>query len=311
MSDLRDFAPVQLDDPAPAASAAALSAQIGLVAQRQEELSRAVQRLGTSAAEFDQLRGYVEQIGAILANVAKEVAAQDVTTVQRRVDDLAETVSEVDTLRAEVAAVAEVAENLATAQGPDPASWWPDLATGDSRAEALQSLCVWVDEVLRARHPELYNQLGSCWYQHPDILDELTALRAAWYAAYRDPAAPATAAIEWHDRWLPGAMRRCRAAIRARGCRARHEKEQPATMPFMDRQEFRNFIRLGPDAALPVSEAAHPASDVDHPMSDVPHPMSDATLPASAPAPPWERAPEPPAEPPLWTANTDITPPPE
>ena len=75
MSDLRDFAPVQLDDPAPVASAAALSAQIGLVAQRQEELARAVQRLGTSAAEFDQLRGYVEQIGAILANVAKEVAA--------------------------------------------------------------------------------------------------------------------------------------------------------------------------------------------------------------------------------------------
>ena len=265
MSDLRDLAPAQVDDRAPVASAAALSAQIGLVAQRQEELARAVQRLGTSAAEFDQLRGYVEQIGVILANVAKEVAAQDVTTVQRRVDDLAETVSEVDTLRAEVAAVAEVAENLATAQGPDPASWWPDLATGDSRAEALQ---------------------------------------AAWYAAYRDPAAPATAAIEWHDRWLPGAMRRCRAAIRARGCKARHEKEQPATVPFMDRQEFRNFIRLGPDAALPVSGAAHPASDVAHPVSDV-------ALPASAPAPPWERAPEPPAEPPLWTANTDITPPPE
>ena len=79
-----------------------------------------MQRLGTSAAEFDQLRGYVEQIGVILADVAKEVAAQDVTTVQRRVDDLAETVSEVDTLRAEVAAVAEVAENLATGPGPQP-----------------------------------------------------------------------------------------------------------------------------------------------------------------------------------------------
>ena len=204
MSDFRDFAPARTDDPAPGASAAAMSAQIGLVAQRQEELARAVQRLGTSAAEFDQLRGYVEQIGVILANVAKEVAAQDVTTVQRRVDDLAETVSEVDTLRAEVAAVAEVAENLATAQGHGPASWWPDLATGDSRAQALENLGVWVDEVLRTRHPEMYNKLGGCWSQHADVLDELTALRAAWYAAYRDPEAPATAAIEWHDRWLPG-----------------------------------------------------------------------------------------------------------
>jgi hypothetical protein len=297
VSDLRDFAPARVDDPAPGASAAALSAQIGLVAQRQEELAQAVQRLGTSAAEFDELRGYVEQIGVILANVAKEVAAQDVTTVQRRVDDLAETVSEVDTLRAEVAAVAEVAENLATAQVHGPASWWPDLATGDSRAEALKNLGVWVDEVLRTRHPEMYNKLGGCWYQHADVLDELTALRAAWYAAYRDPEAPATAAIEWHDRWLPGAMRRCRAAIRARGCKARHEKEMLATVPLMDRQDFRNFIRLGPDTAVPASDAAHPVSEM--------------ALPASEPAPPWEPAPEPAAEPSLWPADGDTTPPPE
>ncbi len=290
MNDLRDLATVQRDDPAAPASAATLSAQIGLVAQRQEELAQAVQRLGASAAEFDQLRGYVEQIGVILANVAKEVAAQDVTTVQRRVDDLAETVSEVDTLRAEVAAVAEVAENLATAPAHAPAAWWPDLATGDSRAEALKNLGVWVDEVLRARHPEMYNKLGGCWYQHADVVDELTALRAAWYAAYRDPEAPATAAIEWHDRWLPGVMRRCRAAIRARGCKARHEKATLATVPLMDRQDFRNFIRLGPDAAVPVNEVAGPAS---------------------APAPPWEPAPEPDTEPLVWTADSPSIPPPE
>jgi hypothetical protein len=296
VSDLRDFAPVQLDDHAPAASAAALSAQIGLVAQRQEELARAVQRLGTSAAEFDQLRGYVEQIGVILANVAKEVAAQDVTTVQRRVDDLAETVSEVDTLRAEVAAVAEVAENLATAHVPGPASWWPDLATGDSRAQALADLGIWVDEVLRTRHPEMYSKLGACWYQHADVLDELTALRAAWYAAYRDPEAPATAAVEWHDRWLPGVMRRCRAAIRARGCKARHEKETLATVPLMARQDFRNFIRLGPDTAVPVNDAAHPAS---------------AAAAASAAAPPWEPASQPVPEQSLWTADSPAALPPE
>ncbi len=122
--------------------------------------------------------------------------------------------------------MAEVAGNMATGQGQSIVSWWPDLATGDSRAEALESLGAWVDEVLRAQHPEMYNRLGDCWYQHPDVLDELTALRAAWYAVYRDPEAPGTAAIEWHDRWLPGAMRRCRRAIRARGCKGRHERER-------------------------------------------------------------------------------------
>jgi hypothetical protein len=290
MSELMGLATASPEDPAAAAaSAAALSAQIGLVAQRQEELAEAVQRLGASAAESSQLRGYVEQIGVILSNLAREVAAQDVPTVQRRLDDLAETVSEVGTLRDEVAAVAEVAENIATAQGHGPVSWWPDLATGESRAEALESLGAWMDEVLRARHPEMYNRLGACWYQHPDVLDELTALRSAWYAAYRDPEAPATAAIEWHDRWLPGAMRRCRAAIRARGCKGRHERVAPTTVPFIDRQDFRNFIRDGQETAVPVNDEAGPASVA---------------------APPWEPAPEP-SDPPLWTASTETAPPPE
>jgi hypothetical protein len=292
MSELRGLVTAQTEEPGTAASAAALSAQIGLVARRQEELAQAVQRLGASVAESSQLRGYVEQIGVILADLAKEVADQDVTTVQRRLDDLAETVSEVDTLRAEVAAVAEVADNIATGQGHGAASWWPDLATGESRARALESLAIWVDEVLRARHPEMYNRLGACWYQHSDVLDELTALRAAWYAAYRDPAAPATAAMEWHDRWLPGAMRRCRATIRARGCRGRHEKAAPATAPFMDRQDFQNFVRDGQETAVPVSDAASPAS------------------PAGPAAPPWEPAPEPP-DPPSWTAGTETALPPE
>ena len=190
--------------------------------------------------------------------------------------------------------MAQAATDMATAQTHGAASWWPDLTTGDHRAEALDSLAVWVDEVLRARHPEMYNQLGACWYLHPDILDELTALRAAWYAAYRDPGAPATAAIEWHDRWLPGVMRRCRAAIRARGCKGRHEKEAPVTEPFRDRQEFRNFIRLGPAPAVPVSDADALASDA---------------AAASAAAPPWEPAQEPAAEPPLWAASSEPAPP--
>src|ERR1700761_2201049 len=254
------------------ASPAELTAQLDVVARRQEELAQVVKRLNASVAGFDQLQAYVEQLGQIVASLAEEVTALDRVTLQRRLDDLAEAVS--------AAAV------------PDrgAASWWPDLSVQEERAEALHSLGTWVDEVLRARHPEMYNQLGACWYLHPDILDELTALRAAWVAAYRDPAAPATAAIEWHDRWLPGAMRRCRAAIRARGCKGRHEKVAPTTVPFMDRPDFRNFVRDGQETAVPVSDGAGPAS---------------------AAAPPWEPAPEPPADPGSWTTGTGTAPPPE
>src|ERR1700761_5306113 len=203
MSDVQHLTPAEPLDRV-TASPAELSAQLGMVARHQEELAQAVQRLNTSAADFAQLRSYVEQMGEILASLAREVTALDAATIQRRLDDVAETVSEVAVLRAEVAAAAQPDPAAAVVPGPEAARWWPDLTTSSDRAEALQSLGTWVDEVLRARHPEMYNQLGACWYLHRDILDELTALRAAWFAAYRDPAAPATAAVEWHDRWLPG-----------------------------------------------------------------------------------------------------------
>jgi hypothetical protein len=91
-------------------------------------------------------------------------------------------------------------------------------------------------------------------------------------------------------------MRRCRAAIRARGCKGRHEKEAPVTEPFRDRQEFRNFIRLGPEPAVPASDSAALGSDA-------------AGL-ASTAEPPWEPATEPVDEPPLWAAGSAPAPPP-
>lgn len=242
-----------------------LNARIGIIGQRQEELAQAVEKLGGSAGDFGQLRTYVEQIAGVLADVAKEVAAHDMTMLEHRLDKLAEAADEVDELRHEVSKlqngvrdVAEPADESAKRPEAQGAVWWPDFPAGQERAEALQRLGRWVDEVLRARHPEAYNELGTCWFLHPDILDELTALQAAWFAAYRDKASPGTAAIEWHDRWLPGAVARCRAAINARGCKGRHEKEPRATVGFLDRQEFKNFVRCGPEPIAAVTEPSPP-----------------------------------------------------
>ena len=61
------------------------------------------------------------------------------------------------------------------------------------------------------------------------MVDELTALQAAWQAAYRGTAAPATAAIEWHDRWLPGCLARCKAALKDRPCDTGGHPSPPGT----------------------------------------------------------------------------------
>ena len=250
---------------APEDPMADLTTRIGIIGQRQDELAQVVGKLDDSVGSFSQLRAYVEQMAEILAGVAKEVTAHDLTMLELRLDKLVEAVGEVDKLREEVARlqnevhdVALRADELAKRPESCRAVWWPDLPAGQERSDALQSLGRWVDEVLRIRHPEVYDQLGSCWFWHPDILDELTALQAAWVAAYRDKASPATAAIEWHDRWLPGAMARCRAAIAARGCKGRHEKESHTTVAFLDRQEFKNFVRCGPELVAPVTEPSPP-----------------------------------------------------
>lgn len=250
---------------APDDRVADLTARIGIIGQRQEELAQAVGKLDDSVSSFGQLRTYVEQMAEILAGVAKEVTAHDLAMMELRLDKLVEAVGDMDTLREEVGRlrneihdVALLADELAKRPETRRAAWWPDLPAGQERSDALQSLGRWVDEVLRIRHPEAYNELGTCWFWHPDILDEMTALQAAWVAAYRDKASPATAAIEWHDRWLPGAMDRCRAAIAARGCKGRHEKESDTTVAFLDRQEFKNFVRCGPELVAPVTEPSPP-----------------------------------------------------
>jgi hypothetical protein len=49
--------------------------------------------------------------------------------------------------------------------------------------------------------------LPECWLWHPDVVEELLWLHAAWIAAY-DPEAPPTAVGDWHDRQRPGVVAR-------------------------------------------------------------------------------------------------------
>jgi hypothetical protein len=54
----------------------------------------------------------------------------------------------------------------------------------------------------------LARKLPNCWAEHPELVEELTALWLAWQAAYQDRDATLTAAADRHDRWLPGVLHR-------------------------------------------------------------------------------------------------------
>ncbi len=165
--------------------------------------------------QLDENERLDRQLGAL---------GQDVTTQRHAVADLETRLDDLTTLARELAA-----RQPAGTRG-ERAIWWPDLPAGQERTAALRLLRAWVDDVLRGHHPELVNDsLQPCWDRHDDVLDELTALQAAWHAAYRGKAAPATAAIEWHDRWLPGCLARCKAAIKARPCDTGGHRSPPGT----------------------------------------------------------------------------------
>jgi len=107
-----------------------------------------------------------------------------------------------------------------------PTSWcWRTI--GPHGAETLwRELRGWVAWI-RHRYP-LARRIPECWPEHPEIVEELTALWLAWQAAYAVADAPLMAAIEWHDRWLPGVLHRLERGPFALDCGAGHAARPPA-----------------------------------------------------------------------------------
>ena len=51
-------------------------------------------------------------------------------------------------------------------------------------------------------------ELRDCWPSHMHAIWKLSTLAAAWHHAYSGPRPDLARALDFHDRWLPGTMRR-------------------------------------------------------------------------------------------------------
>jgi hypothetical protein len=150
--------------------------------------------------------------------VAVSVAglARSMEAVDRRVAELARLDKRVDTL---ADTLARVVMNLPSRKAsdslpPTTVSWLnrpvePGYDPVDSRAarDAEQLLTKLGDWVVRVYLRYSDARLPDCWLWHPDVVEELLWLHAAWKAAYH-PDAPAHAVGDWHDRQRPGVARR-------------------------------------------------------------------------------------------------------
>jgi hypothetical protein len=138
--------------------------------------------------------------------------ARAVEALERRVDDLAPINGRVDEVAAMLTRLAHQVTAAKSKGGPSMvAPSWLDLGTqpgpSDTTADAediLAMLTGWIAGIY-LRYSDA--RLPDCWLWHPDVVEELLWLHAAWIAAY-DPDAPVGAVGDWHDRQRPGVVAR-------------------------------------------------------------------------------------------------------
>lgn len=107
--------------------------------------------------------------------------------------------------------------------------------------------------------------LPACWYRHPPLLEELSALHAAWLGAYVDPNAAADAGIAWHDS-LGRVLQRVHEWDRTGCAGGTHRDDVPLPSTARQREERLRFIADDVDARHepPSDDTAH----ADPPMRD-------------------------------------------
>ncbi len=101
---------------------------------------------------------------------------------------------------------------------------WFEL-TADQRAQAWQGLCAWV-WWLRCRYRlAIEDRLPPCWAEHPELIEELWALRVWRAEAYDRQTGSGQSAVAWHQ--ALSTFLATTASYWAAGCRAGHRRTRP------------------------------------------------------------------------------------
>jgi hypothetical protein len=145
------------------------------------------------AAQITALAGQVAALKTRLDNdvIGKHLAAlAEIKRLRSQVTELAQTVTET--------------RDSDSRRGP-AAPYWIGLDPAEHAAQ-LAELRQWTDTVLRREYGGY--QLPACWANHPHAIWELSTLAAEWHRTYTRTQPSLDQALEFHDRWLPGTMRR-------------------------------------------------------------------------------------------------------
>jgi hypothetical protein len=175
------------------------------------------------ARSVDRATRSVEKVETALVEQRETVAglAEQATADHDRLMEVASTVAEMAPAVAEqtrvieqiLPVVASLSQKVAAIKpqrepAAKPFSWMLATEPGPAQ-EALNDLVKWHEGVYLA-YPGV--SLPACWGFHPDVVEELLALRRAHCDAYQGEKASGVAALDWHSKHRPGVVQRISAA---------------------------------------------------------------------------------------------------
>jgi len=178
----------------------------------QEELEAARRRgeappyetLAALAAAVGDLRRTVRFVESVVDRSGLAMAKDIRSRVGRLTADLDALAAKVDELDATVTALQSGGDRV-------PAPNWVGLTEAE-RADMLAKLADWVARVLVPSYrPD--PPLVPCWRAHWPVVWELSTVWAEWRRIYDRPGPELAGALEWHNRYLPGALDRARREL--------------------------------------------------------------------------------------------------
>lgn len=103
-------------------------------------------------------------------------------------------------------AVSEITESVKKLterpKASEPDEWNSKHLPGPAAGELLDKVRDWVDWYNSRYGTAESIRIRPCWYMHPPVVEEITALWVAWRAAYYGHNKPDTAATYWHSAYL-------------------------------------------------------------------------------------------------------------
>jgi hypothetical protein len=201
-----------------------------------EDAGDVVSALSVISVELGETRAQLAELRDHLGDQLDEHR-----TLARRVDSLG-------ALATQVTALASKVEELLASPEGDGERRPVDLAHIDpaDRPRVLGDLVAWVRDVVFVGWPWTQQSLRWCWLQHPDLVNGMLWLRAAYAAAYEDPEAKPHHSADWH-RWLEEVMKT--AERRTEGCPV-YEVDGLHMVPLPPRDDSDGVKDLGRRDAL-------------------------------------------------------------